>query len=106
LHRIQSPISQPGSASASTQFGRYARITRARLDEYRIVQDTHYYPGQEGLPGRMDPVETHVYLVTPEGEDFAQRTLDMGEQTCFLHATCRTRLGLAIEVTGSGGELV
>jgi hypothetical protein len=30
----------------------------------------------------------------------------MGEQTCFLHATCRTRLGLAIEVTGSGGELV
>ncbi|HVR77037.1 MAG TPA: OsmC family protein [Acidimicrobiia bacterium] len=85
-----------------TQFGRYARITRAQLDEYRIVQDTHYHPGQEGLPGRMDPVETHVYLVTPEGEDFAQRTLDMGEQTCFLHATCRSRLGLVVEVTGSG----
>jgi organic hydroperoxide reductase OsmC/OhrA len=84
-----------------TQFGRYAAITRKRLDEYRIVQDTHYYPGQEGRPGRMDPVETHVYLVTSEGDDFAQRTLDMGEQTCFLHATCRGRLRLAVEVTGS-----
>lgn len=89
-----------------TQFGRYARITRAQLDEYRIVQDTHYYPGQEGLPGRMDPVETHVYLVTSEGEDFAQRTLDMGEQTCFLHATCRSRLGLVVEAPGYGGDLV
>jgi len=84
-----------------TQFGRYAAITKKQLDEYRIVQDTHYYPGQEGRPGRIDPVETHVYLVTSEGEEFAQRTLDMGEQTCFLHATCRSPLQLAIEVTGS-----
>lgn len=81
-----------------TQFGRYARITKRQLDEYRIVQDTHFYPGGPGNPGRMDPVETHVYLVTPEDPEFAQRTLDMGEQTCFLHATCRTRLGIEIEI--------
>jgi hypothetical protein len=81
-----------------TQFGRYASITRKRLDEYRIVQDTHFYPGDDESPGRMDPVETHVYLVTPESEAFARRTLDMGEQTCFLHATCRGRLGLGIDV--------
>jgi hypothetical protein len=82
-----------------TQFGRYASITRKRLDAYRIAQDTHFYPGEEGSPGRMDPVETHVYLDTPESVEFAQRTLDMGEQTCFLHATCRDRLGIGVDVS-------
>jgi hypothetical protein len=76
-----------------TQFGRYASITKKRLDEYRIVQDTHFGPGN------ADPVETHVYLVTPEGEEFARKTLDMGERTCFLHATCRTDLDIDIDVT-------
>jgi hypothetical protein len=75
-----------------TQFGRYASITKKRLDEYRIVQDTHFAPGNADTPGRAEPVETHVYLVTPEGEEFARKTLDMGERTCFLHATCRTDL--------------
>ncbi|MGA9595996.1 MAG: OsmC family protein [Acidimicrobiia bacterium] len=75
-----------------TQFGRYASITKRRLDEYRIVQDTHFGPGA------ADPVETHVYLVTPEGEEFARKTLDIGERTCFLHATCRTDLDMAIAV--------
>lgn len=75
-----------------TQFGRYARITKRKLDEYRIVQDIHFAPISPGEPGRADPVETHVYLVTPEGEEFARKTLDMGERTCFLHATCRTDL--------------
>lgn len=75
-----------------TQFGRYARITKKQLDEYRIVQDTHFASGAAGQPGKADPVETHVYLVTSEGEEFARKTLDMGERTCFLHATCRTDL--------------
>jgi hypothetical protein len=75
-----------------TQFGRYASITKKRLDEYRIIQDTHFSPGRDGGPGKADPVETHVYLVTPDGEAFARKTLDMGERTCFLHATCRTAL--------------
>ena len=82
-----------------TQFGRYASITRKRLDDYRIVQDTHFYPGENGAPGRMDPVETHVYLDTPESGEFARRTLDMGEQTCFLHATCRGRFGIGVDVS-------
>lgn len=75
-----------------TQFGRYASITKKQLDEYRIVQDTHFASGEAGEPGTADPVETHVYLITPEGEEFARKTLDMGERTCFLHATCRTNL--------------
>jgi hypothetical protein len=88
-----------------TQFGRYARITKRRLDEYRIVQDTHFTPGAAGgraVVARAEPVETHVYLATPEEEDFSRKTLDMGEQTCFLHATCRTNLGFDVEVVSTG----
>ncbi len=79
-----------------TQFGRYARIVRKDLQDYRIVQDTHFSvggaSGGTGLAGRADAVETHVYLQTGEDDEFAQITLDMGEQTCFLHAFCRTDL--------------
>jgi hypothetical protein len=85
-----------------TQFGRYARITRKQLDEYRIVQDTHFYPGDGKQLGRMDAVETHVYLVSPEDVEFSRRTLDMGEQTCFLHATCRTQLGIEVKCRPGG----
>lgn len=84
-----------------TQLGRYASITKKRLDAYRIVQDTHFTPGDTGqsdTAGRADPVETHVYLDTAEGEDFARETLDMGERTCFLHATCRTNLSPELEL--------
>jgi len=81
-----------------TQFGRYASITRKQLDEYRIVQDTHFSPGGQGGAGKAHPVETHVYLVTPEGEEFARKVLDMGERTCFLHATCRTDLDVDLIV--------
>ncbi len=90
-----------------TQFGRYASITRKQLDEYRIVQDIHFSPGGAsggtGRPGAADPVETHVYLVTPEGEEFARKTLDMGERTCFLHATCRTDLDVEMTVSATAG---
>jgi len=87
-----------------TQFGRYASITKKRLDEYRIVQDTHFSTGASGSdgPGTAEPVETHVYLVTPEGEEFARKTLDMGERTCFLHATCRTDLDVDLTVSAAG----
>lgn len=86
-----------------TQFGRYASITKKRLDEYRIVQETHFSTPGGTTPGRVDPVETHVYLDTPEGEDFARKTLDMGERTCFLHATCRTDLSPEVTVNVRGG---
>jgi len=85
-----------------TQFGRYARITKKRLDEYRIVQDTHFSPSGAGGPGRATPVETHVHLVTPEDDEFARKTLDMGERTCFLHATCRTDLDVDVTVDRIG----
>jgi hypothetical protein len=79
-----------------TQFGRYAKIVRKDLQQYRIIQDTHFSlggaSGGTGEAGRADPVETHVYLDTNEEDDFARKALDMSEQTCFLHAFCKADL--------------
>ena len=74
-----------------TQFGRHAKIVRKELSEYNITQDIHF-SGGGGKPGGADPVETHVYLQTGEGDGFARAALDVGERTCFLHALCRTDL--------------
>jgi hypothetical protein len=79
-----------------TQFGRHASITKKRLQAYRLVQDLHLplggASGGTGTAGNADPVETHVYLETPHGQEFGQLALAMSEQTCFLHAVCRTAL--------------
>ncbi len=81
-----------------TQIGRYASITRKPIEEYRVVQDLYLSSGGTAA-AIADPVETHVYLDTDEDDEFARTTLDMGEQTCFLHATCRTDLDVATRVT-------
>lgn len=86
-----------------TQLGRYARILDKNLDAYDVIQDTHFssggYAGGNGETGMADPVETHVYLATSEGDDFARQCLDMGEQTCYLHALCRTSLNTFVTVS-------
>jgi hypothetical protein len=76
-----------------TQFGRFATISGKRLDGYRIVQDTRL------AAGHADPIETHVYLDTPEEDAFARDVLDVGERTCFLHALCRTAVPTRVRVT-------
>jgi hypothetical protein len=43
-------------------------------------------------------VETHVFLKTPHGQEFGQLALAMSEQTCFLHAVCRTALKTRVRV--------
>jgi uncharacterized OsmC-like protein len=75
-----------------TQFGRYAKFVKKEVKDYRIIQDTHFLPGAAG------PVETHVYLVTDHDDMFARTILDMSEQTCFLHALCRTRVHTNVDV--------
>ena len=89
-----------------TQLGRYANITKKRLDGYRVIQDSHFSVGSasggNGAAGSADAIETHVYLDTPEGSDFARTALDMGEQTCFLHALCRSELETKIVTTRVG----
>lgn len=85
-----------------TQLGRYAKIVKKQLDEYKVIQDTHFSlggaSGGTGTSGVADAVETHVYLDTPEDEGFARKALDMGEQTCFLHAFCRTDLKTKVKI--------
>jgi organic hydroperoxide reductase OsmC/OhrA len=91
-----------------TQLGRYAKITRRQLDDYRVVQDMHFSlggaSGGTGREGAADAVETHVHLRTPEDAAFARKVLDMGEQTCFLHALCRTDLETRIRIRNLTSE--
>lgn len=76
-----------------TQIGRYASIMKRALDTYQIVQDTCFSrPRASGATSRaasMQPVVTHVYVDSPHGDAYAQKVIDMSEQTCFLHAACR-----------------
>jgi len=85
-----------------TQFGRYAKIVKKDLRDYRILQDTHFSlggaSGGTGQAGYADPVETHVFLDTGEDDDFARTALDMAEQTCFLHAFCKADLKTRVSI--------
>ncbi len=85
-----------------TQFGRFVSMLGLDLPDYRIVQDTHFSlggaSGGTGKAGEADPVETHVYLETSEPDEMAQEMLDISEQTCFLHAFCRTDLKTRLKV--------
>lgn len=85
-----------------TQFGRFVSMLKLDLPDYRIVQDTHFSQGGAsggtGKAGEADPVETHVHLETGESDETAQEMLDISEQTCFLHALCRTDVKTLLKV--------
>lgn len=85
-----------------TQFGRFVSMLKLDLPDYRIVQDTHFSlggaSGGTGKAGEADSIETHVYLETSESDETAQEMLDISEQTCFLHAFCRTDLKTKLKV--------
>ena len=86
-----------------TQFGRFASMLKLDLPDYRIVQDTHFSlggaSGGTGKAGEAEPIETHVYLETSESDEVAQEMLDISEQTCFLHAFCRTEMKTKLKIT-------
>lgn len=86
-----------------TQFGRMASMEALDLPHYSIVQDMHFSlggaSGDTGQAGGADPVETHVHLVTNERDEVARDMLDVSEQTCFLHAFCRTDLKTRLKIT-------
>jgi len=85
-----------------TQFGRFVSMLKLDLPSYLIVQDTHFSlggaSGGTGKAGEADPIETHVFLKTTESDETAQEMLDISEQTCFLHAFCRTDLKTKLRV--------
>lgn len=78
-----------------TQIGRYAKILQRSLGNYHIVQDTRFSYGDvtahPPVRGGAAAPRTHVF-VAPDDEEFAAHALDMSEQTCFIHALCRTQL--------------
>lgn len=94
--------SQPAWPSVHDAAGPLRHDHAQELDGYRVVQDTHFSlggaSGGTGRAGTAAPVETHVHLETPEDDDFARAVVDMGEQTCFLHALCRTGLTTKVNV--------
>ncbi|MBT4908156.1 MAG: OsmC family protein [Rhodospirillaceae bacterium] len=79
-----------------TQMGRYSHMAKLPLTDYAIIQDTHFSlggaSGGTGQAAVAQPVETHVYLETDADNDTAQKILEVGERTCFLHAFCRDDL--------------
>ncbi len=85
-----------------TQFGRYSAMMKTDLQKYSIIQDTHFSlggaSGKTGKAGSADPVETHVFLHSSKDDEVARETLLMSEQTCFLHAFCRTDLKPKVRV--------
>ena len=80
-----------------TQIGRYAHIVKQHLEGYRVLQESGF--GRAGALGKAQPIATHVYLDLSGPEDLAQTMVRMGEQTCFLHATCRLELEPRLRVS-------
>lgn len=85
-----------------TQLGRYAKITRRDLQRYAIVQDIDFSQGGAtggtSQAGDTSAPRTTVRITSSEDADFARQLLKMGEQTCFLHALCRTSLKTRIRL--------
>ena len=83
-----------------TQMGRYAKITRRDLQAYGVIQDLAF-----DLEGpAIASLDTHVYVETSEDEETARRYVDMSEQTCFLHAACRSSNPTRLSVHGLDGN--
>lgn len=80
-----------------TQMGRYAQITRGDLQSYGVVQDLFF----EADPPAIRRLTTHALIESNEDAATARRYVDMSEQTCFLHASCRSGNPTNIETEGN-----
>ena len=79
-----------------TRFGRFVSMPTLDRPNRCIVSDARFILGGASAgtdrAGGTDPVEAHVHLETSESDVTAQEMLDISDQTCFLHAFCRTDL--------------
>ena len=76
-----------------TQLGRYAAVAKQKMSSYQVVQDMNFsLPGaiNNGAELESEAVDTHVFIKSEEDEAATQKLLEMGEQTCYLHAACRS----------------
>jgi uncharacterized OsmC-like protein len=89
-----------------TQLGRYAHITKQKFESMRIVQTNGYkQSGAAGPNAAATAVDTHVYIDADESEDVARKSVRMGEQTCFLHASMREAYPTVLRATLNGKPL-
>jgi len=72
-----------------TQIGRYAQITRQKLMGYRIIQDTAHRLSHKDKPVPL-AVETLLCVDTEEPPENSIKLVQMGEQTCYVHAAFRS----------------
>jgi len=93
-----------------TQLGRYATIAKHKLDAYRIAQHT-VFPFTGSLAdgtrrGTISPVDTQVFLDADYADESdAPKLVDMGQQTCFLHAAMRGEHESVVTVELNGKKL-
>jgi uncharacterized OsmC-like protein len=87
-----------------TQLLRYAEYLKYRVRAIRMVQLTPFAldAGPEGLVGRAEPVETHLFLHGEEPDEVMQRLLEMGANTCYLHAALGARLPPQVALAPDG----
>jgi organic hydroperoxide reductase OsmC/OhrA len=85
-----------------TQLGRYAQVAKHDMQAYRIVQDTSFSMpealNKKGEAASSSPVDTDVFIVNRQELEDTQTMLNMGEQTCYLHAACRSGLKTRIRM--------
>lgn len=70
-----------------TQIGRYAKIKKYDLADYRIEQVTNFEI-QDGKSAAL-PINTVAYIDSDLSDEIAENILKMSEQTCFLHGAMK-----------------
>ena len=85
-----------------TQLGRYAHVAKHDMQSYQIVQDTSFSQpaaiNESGETATSAAVDTDVFIGNKEDEASTQTLLNMGEQTCYLHAACRSGIKTRVRV--------
>jgi organic hydroperoxide reductase OsmC/OhrA len=85
-----------------TQLGRYAHVAKHDMQTYQIVQDTNFSQpaaiNEKGETPTSAAVDTDVFIGNSEDENNTQTLLTMGEQTCYLHAACRSNIKTRVRV--------
>jgi len=78
-----------------TQIGRYAQITRQKLNGYRIIQDTAHRLLRNDHPVPL-AVETLLCVDTDEATEKSIKLVQMAQQTCYVHAAFRSAVATEV----------
>lgn len=85
-----------------TQVGRHAHMVKQDLTAYAVTQETVFsLPGASGATEQAasaSPVCSHARIEINEDDATARNLIDMGEQSCFLHAACIAPLKTKVSI--------